>query len=70
VWDSVTTAAIGTWVAGLEEEGKVDGFIPEEARVRKVGISFDLMERRATMACMQMDKERGEYVERSKKITW
>ena len=70
LWDSVTTAAIGSWVMEIEEKGEVDGFIPEEARVRKAGINFDLIQRRATMTCLQLDKEVGEYVQRSKEITW
>ncbi|PNP37752.1 hypothetical protein TGAMA5MH_10353 [Trichoderma gamsii] len=71
VWDSVTTAAIGTWVTELEEESVGAGaFVPEYDRVRKASIKFDLVKRRATMTCLKIDKETGDLAQRRKNITW
>lgn len=71
VWDSVTTAAIGTWVIELEEEDiGATAFIPEDDRVRKASIKFDLVERRAAMTCSKMDKKIGKLTQRRKDITW
>jgi hypothetical protein len=44
-WDSVLTAKINMWIIDIEEEGMVDGFIPEEARARKTGVKFDMEKR-------------------------
>lgn len=69
--DSVTTAALGTWVTELEEEDVVPtGFVAEENRVRKATILFDLVERKAMMTCWKMAKETWEFVERRKSSTW
>jgi hypothetical protein len=71
IWDSVTTAAIGTWVSELEEEDVGAGmFVPEDDRVRKAGIKFDLLKRTATMTCFKMDKETGTLTQRVKNTTW
>jgi hypothetical protein len=70
VWDSVMMAALGKWVIEMEEEGAVGEFVPEESTVRKANIAFDLAEKMATMTCLQMDKETGEFVGRRKDITW
>ena len=71
VWDSVTAAALGTWVSELEEEGLgAEGFIPEENRVRQASISFDLVERKATMSCWKMNMVTRELVKNKKHITW
>jgi hypothetical protein len=44
-WDIVLTAKINMWIIDIEEEGMVDGFIPEEARARKTGMKFDMEKR-------------------------
>jgi hypothetical protein len=63
-------AALGKWVIEMEEKGAVGEFVPEESTVRKANIAFDLAEKKATMTCLQMDKETGEFVGRRKDITW
>lgn len=71
VWDSVTTAALGKWVAELEEEDVGAGvFVPEYDRVRKASIKFDLVKRRATMTCFKLCKDTGELTLRRKNTTW
>jgi hypothetical protein len=58
-------------VTEMEEEGGGAGeFVPEERRVRKASIAFDLVERKAAMTCLKMEKETGELVEKRKHITW
>lgn len=49
IWDSRVTAIFATTIMQMEEEAMVDGIIPESARVRGVGIAFDLMERRGIL---------------------
>lgn len=70
IWDSVTVAAIGKWVIELEEEGATGGYVSEEDRVRKATIVFDLVERKATMSCLKLNKETGELDRMEKDITW
>ena len=70
VWDSVTTAALGKWVIEMEEEGVARGAVPEESTVRKPSIAVDLVKRKATMTCLKMDKETGEFLGRKKEISW
>ncbi|KAH8682623.1 hypothetical protein BX600DRAFT_544961 [Xylariales sp. PMI_506] len=71
VWDSVTAAALGTWVAGLEEEDVGAGvFVPEDHRVRKPSIKVNLVKRTATMTCFKLSKQTNELTQRIKNITW
>jgi hypothetical protein len=44
--------------------------IPEEMRVRKAMMKFDLLERRANMSCQQMDFESGVFVEKKEVFRW
>jgi hypothetical protein len=44
-WDRVLTTKINMWIIDIEEEGMVDGFIPEEARARKTGVKFEYGEK-------------------------
>ncbi|PMD38454.1 hypothetical protein L207DRAFT_531343 [Hyaloscypha variabilis F] len=44
--------------------------IPEEMRVRKAIMRFDLLERRANMSCMQMDFGSGKFVDKREVFRW
>ncbi|CZR65187.1 uncharacterized protein PAC_15087 [Phialocephala subalpina] len=71
-WDSVMAAKICAWIVKVEEEGMVDGFVPEEARVRKIGAKFDLEKKEAELWCYQ-PKEKGNIVDlrrRETTISW
>jgi len=71
-FDSVMVATICQWVVDIEEEGMVNGFIPEEARVRKIGAKFDLEKKNMELWCYQ-PREMGNLVDlkrRETKIKW
>jgi hypothetical protein len=51
-------------------EGRVVTQVPEEKRVRKAKIRFNLLERRSNMSCFQIDLAKGLYVERKEVFTW
>lgn len=53
---------------GTSEEYEIE--IPEEVRVRKAKMRFDLLERRANMDCMQMDFDKRKFVVKSIIYTW
>jgi hypothetical protein len=65
-WDSVMAAHICFWILSIEEEGMVDGVIPEEARVRKIGASFDMVKKKANLWCYQ-PMGKGDLVELRKR---
>lgn len=44
--------------------------IPEEMRVSKTAMKFNLLERRANMSCMQIDFESGVFVEKKDVFRW
>ncbi|KAL2063265.1 hypothetical protein VTL71DRAFT_5070 [Oculimacula yallundae] len=44
--------------------------IPEEIRVRKTWMRFDLSKRTAWMNCLQMDHVSGEFLDRSETVRW
>jgi hypothetical protein len=51
-------------------EGRVVIQVPEEKRVRKAKMRFNLLERRSNMSCFQIDLAKGLYVERKEVFTW
>ncbi|KAF8856196.1 hypothetical protein BDZ45DRAFT_594523 [Acephala macrosclerotiorum] len=67
-WDSVMAAKICAWIVEVEEEDMVDGYVPEEARVRKIGAKFDLERKEAELWCYQ-PKERGNIVDLKRRET-
>lgn len=52
----------------LEEEEDLP--IPEEMRVRKASMRFDLLERRANFGCLQMDIEKRMFVQKKEVFSW
>merc|ERR1712093_81022 len=55
---------------GAVDEGSSSMEIPEEVRVRKTRMRFDLTAKTAMMNCMQMDHITGEFVPRTEIIKW
>lgn len=53
-----------------KEKKEVYPIIPEEMRVRKASMRFNLLERRANMTCMQMDFETGVFVDKREVLRW
>ncbi|KAH6669547.1 hypothetical protein B0J14DRAFT_657642 [Halenospora varia] len=54
-FDSMMAANIATWLLNKEEQGMVDGFVPEESRLRIVKNDFDLSERKAVLQCSKYE---------------
>lgn len=52
LWDGKTMAAAARWALKLEEEGGdgVDDFIPEERRLREIGVAVDRIAKRVRVA--------------------
>lgn len=59
VWNSVLTAKISTWVMEQEEEGMVDGHIPELARVRVTNVDVDMQTKSADVECLKRTDNEG-----------
>jgi hypothetical protein len=57
VWDSMLMARISTWLVRVEEEGEVDGYIPENRRARMTRVEVDVVEKHAYVTC---EKRTGE----------
>ncbi|CZR55119.1 uncharacterized protein PAC_05005 [Phialocephala subalpina] len=57
-------------IYGDEDEEDMELVIPEEMRVRKAAMRFDLLERRANLGCLQMDVEQKRFVQKSEVFTW
>ena len=53
IWDSRLIAELGTWIMTLEEEGALDGFIPELARVRLSKVEVNMHSKVANLKCMR-----------------
>jgi hypothetical protein len=70
---STSTSGEGTYSNGTlpsEKPTREYPIIPEEMRVRKAAMRFDLLERRANMSCMQMNFETGAFVEKKDVFRW
>lgn len=72
IWDSLLAAKISLWVVEIEEEGQVNGFIPEESRVRQIGTKLDLEKHRAEVWCAQPQRDgpKGEMIRREIILSW
>jgi hypothetical protein len=53
-YDSLMAAKVVSWFMSKEEEGMVDGYVPETARLRIVKNDFVLSERKATIQCSKL----------------
>ncbi len=72
VCDSLFAGKSAEWIVELEEENIVDGYVPGWARIRHVGTTFSLLNRRAELVCQQpvMTPEGRVTRERRQTITW
>jgi hypothetical protein len=69
VFDSYSVAMIGSWLAGIEEEGINEyGYIPADKRVFLNTIFMDLRNKRALLGCVQRSLEGVVY--KKSVITW
>ncbi|KAE8451159.1 hypothetical protein EG329_004831 [Mollisiaceae sp. DMI_Dod_QoI] len=59
-----------SYINGEAELGEEEIPIPEEMRVRKAAMRFDLLERRANLGCLQMDVEKRMFVQKKEVFTW
>jgi len=70
-WDSLVAAKFCTWIVDVEEEGMVDGFIPEYARARDIVVKLDPQGGRAEVCCKLLVKDvPGVMRARATVITW
>jgi hypothetical protein len=69
IWDSFIGGKMATWIMEMEEEGMVDGFVPESSRCFGETFSLDMPSGRATIRCWQ-NVEGGGCVKRSTTIEW
>jgi hypothetical protein len=53
---------IATWMLSKEEEGAVDGHIPETSRLLIVRNDFDLTERKAVLLCSKLVEGNDEVI--------
>jgi hypothetical protein len=60
MWDSALIAKVCKLVVEIEEEGMVDGFIPEQARINNVKTTFSLQEHKGTMTWTFFEPRPGE----------
>lgn len=71
LWDSAMAATVASWFMNREEEGLVDGFVPETARLRIVKLDPRLAQRKVTVRCSKLEDGMQERVEMSDvKLTW
>lgn len=72
VSDSLFAGKTAEWVVRIEEENMENGYVPGWARVRYVGTSFSLLERRAELVCYQpiLTSSGKSTRERRQTITW
>ncbi|KUJ06773.1 uncharacterized protein LY89DRAFT_726192 [Mollisia scopiformis] len=62
LWDSLMAARVAGWLMEKEEEGMVDGRVPETARLRIVKNDFVLKERKAVLRCSKLVEGHEERV--------
>ncbi|CZR55417.1 uncharacterized protein PAC_05304 [Phialocephala subalpina] len=71
LWDSAMAATTVSWLINQEEEGLVNGFVPEAARLRIVKLDPRLAERKVILRCSKLDNGLRERVELSEvTLTW
>jgi len=71
IWDSGLTAKVSIFLMEVEEEGLVNGYIPEDARARISKVSIDVLTKMAAVECMKRipDTEGGIMI-RKTTIAW
>ncbi|KAE8442853.1 hypothetical protein EG329_002595 [Mollisiaceae sp. DMI_Dod_QoI] len=71
LWDSMMAARVATWMMNLEEEGLIDGVVPETSRLSIARLDPNLAERKVIVRCSRLDKDTRKRVELSDvTLTW
>lgn len=71
LWDSIFSGKVTDWVRNIEEEHLEGDVVPAWARVRRLDLKYDLLERTISVSCRQKLAEyETEMRERSAVITW
>jgi hypothetical protein len=71
VWDSTIAGKIAQWVMEIEEEGMVDGFVPEWCRVGGAEVTYDMRDRSANLKCLRRVSEGSDKMAvREVHLTW
>jgi hypothetical protein len=71
LWDSEMAVKVSTWVMNQEEEGMINGYVPETARLRIVNTELRLSERKAIIRCSKLVEGCEERVELPEvTLTW
>jgi hypothetical protein len=71
VWDSLVVAKFCAWFMNVEEEGMVDGFIPEHSRARDIVVKLDPQGGSAEISCRLPVKDvQGAMRRKETVITW
>ena len=70
VWDSGMVAKVSTFLMEVEEEGMIDGYIPEYARARIQKVAVDIMNKTADVECVKRIPGSEELLIKRKRIEW
>ncbi|KAN0103232.1 hypothetical protein V8E51_011545 [Hyaloscypha variabilis] len=71
VWDSGLVRKVSNFLMEVEEEGMVDGYIPEYARARIQKVAVDVLKKTADVECVKrIPGSNGEVSIRRKRIEW
>jgi len=71
VWDSGLVRKVSTFLMEVEEEGMVDGYIPEYARARIQKVAVNVLKKTADVECVRrILGSEGEVSIRRKRIEW
>jgi hypothetical protein len=71
VWDSGLVTKVSNFLTEVEEEGMVDGYIPEYSRARIQKVAVDVMRKVADVECAKrIPGTEGGVVVRKKRIEW
>ncbi|PMD43555.1 hypothetical protein L207DRAFT_300132 [Hyaloscypha variabilis F] len=71
VWDSGLVRKVSTFLMDVEEEGMVDGYIPEFARARIQKVAVNVLKKTADVECVRrILGSEGEVSIRRKRIEW
>lgn len=71
VWDSGLVSKVSTMLMEFEEEGLVDGYIPEYARARTTKVAVDVLNKTADVECTKrIPGVEGGFEVRKKRIEW
>jgi hypothetical protein len=70
-WSSGSVAGVGGSSGSSSRQVEEEDLpIPEEMRVRKASMRFDLLARRANLGCLQMDLEKRMFVQKREVFSW